>query len=206
MALSSTLAAPLEAIVIGGSAGALPVVRAILAELRFPLAVPVLVVLHVRDDKKSLLAEVLGRGLSAQVLEPEDKQVLARGAIYVAPPGYHMLVEDAHALALSLDRPEHFSRPSIDVLFESAATVFGPSLLGVLLSGASADGAAGIRAIGQAGGATIVQAPSSASHATMPEAALSLWRPTWVLAQPELEQTIARLAHEALLPHGGPNV
>lgn len=195
-------ASPLEAIVIGGSAGALPVLKALLRALPAGRCAPLFVVLHVRDDRKSLLVEVLGAETPVRVLEPEDKQAIESGHLYVAPPGYHLLVEDKSSLALSLDRPEHFSRPSIDVLFESAARVFGKGLLGVLLSGASADGAAGLRAIHEAGGVTLVQAPSSAHHPTMPQAALSAFAPSLVLAPPELADTLAAIAKAGMLWRG----
>jgi two-component system chemotaxis response regulator CheB len=196
----------LEAIVIGGSAGALPVLQPILGAIVPPLRVPLLVVLHLREGRRSLLVDVLSRVTRLPVVEAEDKQVLSPGQVYVAPPGYHLLVEDKHSLALSLDRPEHYSRPSIDVLFESAALVFGASLLGVLLSGASADGAAGLSTITRCGGISIVQAPGSASHRTMPEAALGKFAPTLVLKPPDLENTIAAFATTAPLPYGGPHV
>ncbi len=192
-----------EAIVIGGSAGALAVLKAIVHAITAPLTMPLLVVLHVRDDRKSLLREVLSNGAAVPVVEVEDKQPLAAGHVYVAPPGYHLLVEDKGSLALSVERPEHFSRPSIDVLFDSAVRVFGASVLGVVLSGASADGALGLQAIMAAGGAGIVQAPESAAHRAMPEAALLACPHAAALAPPELERTIARVARGEMLALGG---
>ena len=198
--------ASVEAIVIGGSAGALLHVKAILSALPPQPALPLLVVLHLRDDRKSLLADVLASATPLPVREAEDKEPLVNGHVYVAPPGYHMLVEDERSLALSLEPPEHYSRPSIDVLFDSAARVFGARLVGVLLSGASSDGAEGVLAIERAGGRAIVQDPDSASHRTMPEAALSLCPHAAVLAPPALELALARLATGEMSTVGEPYV
>lgn len=189
--------APLRAIVIGGSAGALGVVRVILAAIEERAALPLVVVLHVREGRQSMLAEVLASGAALPVVEPEDKQALEAGTVYIAPPGYHLLIEDERSLALSIDAPEHYSRPSIDVLFESAAAVFGPALLAVLLSGASADGAQGLAAVARAGGLTLVQDPATSQHVTMPAAALARLAPTMVLGPAELASTIACLAAPA---------
>jgi two-component system chemotaxis response regulator CheB len=188
---------PLRAIVIGGSAGALAVVRTILAAIQEPPALPLVVVLHVREGRQSLLAEVLASGAALPVKEPEDKQLLEAGSVYIAPPGYHLLIEDERSLALSIDAPEHYSRPSIDVLFESAARVFGPALLAVLLSGASADGAQGLVAVARAGGLTLVQDPATSNHSAMPAAGLARLTPTMVLGPAELASTIAFLAASA---------
>jgi two-component system chemotaxis response regulator CheB len=184
------------AFVIGGSAGALSTLRLILSAFVEPPPAPVVIVLHVREGRLSLLPEVLGHAGRLEVIEPEDKQPMEPGRVYVAAPGYHLLVEDTHSLALSVDAPEHYSRPSIDVLFLSAAAVFGQNLVGVLLSGASADGAEGMRAIARAGGLTIVQDPASTRVTAMPAAALSIMKPTHVLPPEEIASTVARLAQD----------
>ena len=161
-----------DAIVIGGSAGALEALAVILPALPAQLAVPVAVVLHVPPTKRSLLVEVLGARCALPVVEVDDKQPFATGALYVAPANYHLLVERTRTFALSVDPPVRFSRPSIDVLFESAADAYGARLGAVLLSGANDDGAAGLARIREAGGLVAVQAPSTATSSEMPGAAI----------------------------------
>lgn len=161
------------AVVIGASAGALEALSALLPALprRFPL--PVLIVVHVPPDRHSVLAELLARHCALPVTEAEDKVPVRGGVVYFAPPDYHLLVEMDKTLSLSNDEPVLFSRPSIDVLFESAADVYGPQLTGVVLTGASEDGARGLQAVIAAGGQGIVQDPASAQAAAMPAAAIA---------------------------------
>lgn len=161
-----------EAIVMGASAGALEALSAILPKFPAGYPLPVFIVVHLPSDKKSVLAELLQAKCSLRVKEAEDKEPVEPGVVYFAPPDYHLLIEADRTLALSVDAPVLFSRPSIDVLFESAADVYGQGLVGVVLSGANADGAQGLRAVAVAGGAVIVQDPDQASSSAMPQAAL----------------------------------
>ena len=142
----------MNALVIGGSAGAFAALEAILSRLAPDCAVPIIVVQHLHADDDGLFAEHLGRTSALPVVEAEDKTPLMPGRVHVAPAGYHLLVEDAATLALSVDPPVNWSRPAIDVLFESAARVWGADLVAVLLSGANADGTAGLSAVKAAGG------------------------------------------------------
>jgi two-component system chemotaxis response regulator CheB len=188
-----------SAAVIGGSAGALEVVRGVLAALPAQLAVPVVIVLHVPAHAHDRLVTLLNHGSAAPVKQAEDKEPLLAGRIYVAPPAYHLLIEPTHSLALSLDQPVHYSRPAIDVLFESARDAYGEALLAVLLSGASQDGAAGLHEIHAAGGITIVQDPHNAEVATMPRAALTLFTPTFTWSDAELAARLPHLLSTRLL-------
>jgi two-component system chemotaxis response regulator CheB len=137
----------------------------------------VLVVVHVRQGQPSLLPGLFATRCELAIVEPFDKDEIAPGTVYFAPPGYHMLVEAeggaAPAIALSVDPPVRFSRPSVDVLFESAAHAYGERLLGIELSGANDDGARGARAIRDAGGACWAQDPATASAPAMPLAAIA---------------------------------
>lgn len=162
-----------QAIVIGGSAGSLEALSAILPALPADLPVPMFAVVHLPADKPSVLVELLQNKSTLAIREARDKEPVEPGTVYFAPPDYHLLVEAGHYLSLSCDEPRMFSRPSIDVLFESAADVYGPHLLGVVLSGANSDGAHGLRAIVAEGGRAVVQAPFGAYAAAMPEAALA---------------------------------
>jgi two-component system chemotaxis response regulator CheB len=120
-----------------------------------------------------LFAELLRARCAIRVREAEDKEPIEPGVVYFAPPDYHLLVEQDKRLSLSDDEPVLFSRPSIDVLFESAADAYGGGLIGVVLTGANSDGANGLKAVVEAGGVAVVQSPGSAYAVAMPEAAIA---------------------------------
>lgn len=181
-----------EAVVIGGSAGAFDILRMILHALPGSLPCPVIIVIHL-PAHSSGLADLFGNETTLRVKQAEDKEPIEPGTIYIAPPSYHLLIESQRAFALSADSPVHFSRPAIDVLFEAASDVYGSKLVGILLSGASEDGAAGLQEIHRAGGITIVQRPSSADSAIMPAAALTLFEPTHVWSPDEIVNGLNRL-------------
>lgn len=162
---------PVGTVVIGASAGAVQALLAILPALPASFALPVLVVVHVPSDRDNVLVPLLQAKCRLTVKEAEDKEPIAGGVIYFAPSDYHLLVEADRSLALSIDEPVNFSRPSIDVLFQSAADVYGAELVGVILTGANNDGAAGLKAVVDAGGVAVVQDAAEAYAAVMPEAA-----------------------------------
>jgi two-component system chemotaxis response regulator CheB len=183
----------IEAITIGGSAGALEALSEILPALPTGFALPIVVVIHIPPNKQSYLPDVLGSMCALPVKEAEDKEPLSPGTIYVAPPDYHVLIEKRHCLSLSVDAPVHYSRPAIDVLFDSAADAYGERVAGVLLAGGSADGALGLARITRAGGLALVQAPHTATVRTMPEAALGLGNVDHALAPNALGAYLAEL-------------
>lgn len=192
--------AQLDAIVIGASAGALAALTPLLPSL--PTSLPTVIVVHLPANRPSALAEVLASTTGTHVVEAEDKVPLRPGVTYVAPPGYHLLVERDHTLALSVDETVCFSRPSIDVLFESAAAAFGERVLGIILTGANEDGAAGLRAIGEAGGVCVVQEPSTAESSIMPSAAVAACASAIVLPLEELAGWLRSLSSGALATTG----
>lgn len=161
-----------DAVVIGGSAGSVSALDAILPGLP-PDYLPVLVVVHVPSNAPSLLSQLFASRCAMTVRDAESSEPIERGCIYFAPSDYHLLVEPDRRCALSIEPPVNFSRPAIDVLFESAAVAYGPRLAGVVLTGANADGAVGLRAIDAAGGVSVVQDPSTAESSTMPRAAVA---------------------------------
>jgi two-component system, chemotaxis family, protein-glutamate methylesterase/glutaminase len=163
---------PVELIVIGGSAGAIDVLRTILGGLPATLSPAVAIVVHLPPDGPDMLHLLLATPGGPRMKPAEDKEPIVGGTIYFATPDYHLLVEAGRTFALSLDDRVHFSRPAIDVLFESAAEAYGARLMGVILSGANADGAAGLRAVAAAGGIAVVQSLESAEMVAMPAAAL----------------------------------
>ena len=163
-----------RAVVIGASAGALEALSVLLPALPATFPLPIFVVVHVPADKPSVLADIFSAKCRLRAIEAEDKEPVEPGVIYFAPPDYHMLLEDKLTIALSNEEAVLFSRPSIDVTLESAADVWGDGLIGIILTGANQDGARGLKAIGQAGGTTIVQKPDTAYARAMPEAATAL--------------------------------
>ncbi|MGX1174838.1 MULTISPECIES: chemotaxis protein CheB [Pseudomonas] len=184
---------PIEAIVVGASAGGVEALLRVFGHLRKGFGLPILVVLHLPDERDSQLASVLGHRLAVPVEEARDKQDIAPGTLYVATPGYHLSVEADRCLSLSLEEPVHHSRPSIDVLFESAADVYGEKLLAVVMTGANGDGARGLARVRALGGITVVQDPAEAQVATMPEAALALHEPDHILTLQGIGQLLAGL-------------
>jgi two-component system chemotaxis response regulator CheB len=162
-----------EAVVIGASAGALEALSLILPGLPADYGLPVMIVVHLPPDKKSVLAELFQAKCGIEVHEAEDKEPISGGTVYFAPPDYHLLVEADKSLSLSNDEPVFYSRPSLDVLFESAADAYGPNLIAIVLTGANQDGAKGLKAVADAGGTTIVQNPQGAYASAMPEAAIA---------------------------------
>ena len=174
------------AVVIGGSAGSVEALSVLLPALPAGLQAAVLVVLHLPRNRPSLLCNIFRSRCALPLREAEDKEPIVPGTVYFAPPDYHLLVDDGPALALSVDAPVHYSRPSIDVLFESAADAYGSGLIGMLLSGANQDGARGLAAIEAHGGIAVVQSPASAGVRTMPESALARTLAPHILAPQEM--------------------
>ena len=190
----------IEVVVVGGSSGAIEVLASVLPALPAGFPIPIALVLHLPPGRPSMLPEVLGARCALSVLEAEDKTPLASGTLTVAPPNYHLLVEAHGCFSLSVDPPVLFSRPAIDVLFESAADAYGPAVVGVLLTGANEDGARGLRHIQDAGGTTVVQSPATAAASEMPRAALRLCNPTHVLPVAEIGPWLARLGRLPAAP------
>ena len=162
-----------ELVVIGTSLGGLNALTVLLARLPRNFAVPIAVVQHRGAAADSTLVSLLDARSALSVVDADDKTAMAPGHTYLAPPDYHLLVEEPGVLALSTDPPVRSARPSIDVLFESAAHAYGPKVIGVVLTGASADGADGLRCIKNKGGIAVVEDPASAECNTMPSAALA---------------------------------
>lgn len=182
-----------EAIAIGGSAGGVNALLQILPGLppHFPL--PVIVVLHVQGGRQSQLAEVFQRQLAMPVREAGDKDTVVPGTLYFAPSDYHLSVETDGIFSLSCEPPVNFARPAIDLMMISASDAYGAGLLGILLTGANHDGAAGLAAIGAAGGMTVVQDPADAMVPTMPEEAIRLRRPDLVLPLADIRSLLSML-------------
>ena len=189
-----TAAVPeIRAIFIGASAGGVDAVGALLAALPKPFVPAVIVVLHIPANRPSLLADLFAARCRLPVREALDKEHVEGGTVYVAPPGYHLLVEREGTLALSQDAPVAFSRPSIDVLFDSAAAAYGSQALAIVLTGGNDDGAEGVAAIRAAGGRAWVQDPHEAVAPAMPQAVLDRAGADLVLPIADMAERLANL-------------
>ena len=187
------LAGRVDAVVIGASAGGIEALTVLLPALPPGLRPPVFIVLHLPRDRPSVLAEIFTPKCAVPVREAEDKEAVAPGTVYFAPNDYHLLVDKGPQLSLSADEPLHHSRPSIDVLFESAMEIYHDRLLGIILSGANHDGASGLAAIHDAGGVTVVQCPRTARAQYMPLSALKLRPADCVLPLDEIAALLRTL-------------
>lgn len=186
----------LKLTVMGTSAGGMEAIQKFLAKLPESYPQPIVIVQHLPFDAEIDPSLVFhGRRL---VGVAEDKMPLEKGKIYFAPPGYHALIEPDGTISLSVDPPVHFSRPSIDVLFESAARSFGSGVTGILMTGANHDGAAGLLEIQRCGGRTIVQDPETAYAPAMPREALRLFRPDRVAALDDMAEALMELGKEVV--------
>ena len=181
-------------IVMGTSLGGLNALSTVLSHLPGGLSVPVAVVQHRSPVVDGALARLLGAQTLLTVEEAEDKMPLLPRHVYLAPPDYHLLIEHTGVMALSTDPHVRSARPSIDVLFESAAHVYGSRVIGIVMTGASVDGADGLRAIADRGGVAIVEDPVSAECAIMPQAALAATPPARVLPLIQIADYVAALA------------
>jgi two-component system, chemotaxis family, protein-glutamate methylesterase/glutaminase len=170
-----------DAVAIGASAGGIDALFMLFEGLQPPVQAAIVVVLHLPEDHESRLVEVFASRVGVPVREAQPNAAVAAGTIYFAPPGYHLLVERERSFSLSCDPPALFSRPSIDVLFDSCAEAYGASLAGIVLTGANEDGARGLARIKACGGLAAVQDPQEAAHSAMPQAAVNAADPDYVL-------------------------
>ncbi len=162
----------LKAIVVGASAGGVQALDTLLSLLPADLQVPLVIVQHIHPAEDDGLAGVFAHRCPLVIKDAEDKEEIRAGTVYFAPPDYHLLIERAGTFALSVDEKVNYARPSVDVLFESAAHVWHSQLLAIVLTGANNDGAQGIRVVKACGGTTIAQDPATAPYAAMPQAAI----------------------------------
>ncbi len=191
---------PLEeisAVVIGASAGGVEALGALLPSLPARCTASVLIVVHMPRQRPSLLKDLFTARCALLVREAQDKQPVEPGTVYFAPPDYHLMLEPdedgSPSIALSVDEPVHFSRPSIDVLFESAAECWGERLMAIILTGANSDGVEGLSAVSRSGGITVVQDPGEAVADTLPASAVRTGLAQHVLPLAGISDMLARL-------------
>jgi len=182
-----------KAVVIGVSTGGVAALKFLLGELPADFRIPILVVTHIMPESDDALAVLLNTLCAIKVKEADEQELMAPGVVYLAPANYHLLVERGGFLALSIDPPVNFARPSVDVLFESAAEVYGQELIGIILTGAGFDGSGGLLKIKQCGGIAIVQDPADAEMDSMPLSALRLTKPDHVVQLNDIPGLLIRL-------------
>jgi two-component system, chemotaxis family, protein-glutamate methylesterase/glutaminase len=184
---------PYDAIVIGTSAGGLDALATLLPMIEPALPVPVLIVQHISATSDSFMITYFDNLCRLYVKEAEEKETLMPGVVYFAPPDYHLMVEPDKTVGLSNEEKVNYSRPSVDVLFQTASWVYGPRLIGIVLTGANWDGAAGCELIRKTGGLIVVQDPATAAVSRMPESVIERLRPDHVLAVTEIGHLINRI-------------
>jgi two-component system chemotaxis response regulator CheB len=191
------IAMPYSIVAVGTSWGGLSAMTKLLGSLPEDFPIPIVVVQHRSKDSDRLLVQLLQDATGLKVCEIEDKDVLAAGTVHIAPADYHVLVESGY-LSLTLEEPVRFSRPSIDVMFTSAADAYGPATIGVILTGANDDGAMGLADIVKRGGTALVQDPKTAEIRIMPESALKATPTAEVLSLDNLAPRLIELSGEVV--------
>jgi two-component system chemotaxis response regulator CheB len=193
----------LRLVALGASAGGVAALGEILPALPAEFPLPVVVLLHQPAARSSLLTELFSRKCKLAVTEAYDKGTPEPGYIYFSPPDYHLMIERDFTFVLSVDPPVNFSRPSIDVLLESAAASVGESVLAIILTGTNTDGARGLKAVRDAGGLGWVQAPQEAQSPIMPRSAIELAGADAILSLAEIAEQLSRLVTAGNLQPSG---
>jgi two-component system, chemotaxis family, protein-glutamate methylesterase/glutaminase len=188
-----------RAIVIGISTGGVGTLKPLLGALPGNFPLPVIIVQHLSRDTRDRMATLLDHLCEIRVKEADEGELPEGGTVYLAPPNYHLLVEPDGRLGLSTDPPVNFARPSVDVLFETAAEAWGSGVIGVVLTGAGSDGSRGLQRIKTKGGIAVVQDPADAAADSMPKGAMMMVKPDYVVPLAGLPQLFVRLAEGGAL-------
>lgn len=188
-----------QAIVMGASAGGTAALQKILPSLPAKFPLPIIIAQHLHPLQEGAAIIHYAGGSALIVKDADEKESIRAGFVYFAPPNYHLLIEDDHTFSLSVDAKVHFTRPSVDVLFESAADAYGAGLIGIILSGANQDGAAGLRYIKQRGGLTVVQSPQDAEVNYMPNYSIEAADPDYILPAIEVPKLLVELTMPGIL-------
>lgn len=184
-----------EAIVIGVSAGGINTLSSLFSLLGKDLPIPIIIVQHISPHSDNKWIELLGNKTKLHIKEAEEKENILPGTIYIAPPNYHLVVERTKTFSLTIDERVNFSRPSIDVLFESAANIYTNKLIGIVLTGSNTDGTEGIKKIQESGGLTVIQDPATAEVAVMPASAMASISADHVLALKDIADLLTKLSN-----------
>ena len=182
-----------KVIVIGVSTGGTKALKTILSVLPSKFALSVIIVMHRHKDTDGYLERLLDSECKMRVKQADEKEEIKAGVVYLAPPNYHLLIEDDGTFSMSVAGAVNYARPSVDVVFESAAEVYGKGLIGVVLTGANKDGSQGLKKIKEAGGLAIVQIPETAEVSDMPRAAIAAVKPDYVLSLEKIGPLLRKL-------------
>ena len=182
-----------EAVVFGLSAGGFEVIKQLVTSLPVEFSIPIVIVQHISDFSRGEWVGLLDKQCKIPVKEIEEKEEITGGIVYLAPPNYHVLIEYDKTFTLTVEGRVNYARPSIDVLFESAADTYGPSLVGIIGTGANHDGAYGLLRIKECGGITIAQDPNTAEVKVMPKTAVEIANPHLILSVDMIIQYILEI-------------
>ena len=183
-----------KAVVIGTSYGGLEALKILLPKFDLGFPMPIIIVLHIGDHSNETFINYMNTLCQLHVKEAESNEKIKEGFIYFAPPNYHLLIETNQTFSLTTDEKHNYSRPSIDILFESAAWAYNKNLIGIVLTGSNSDGAAGLKFIIDFGGMTIIQNPCSALAPIMPRTAQKIARPKFRLKLEEIADKLIELS------------
>ena len=175
-----------DAIVVGVSSGGLNAMKIIFSLLPADFSIPIVIVQHIGARSENIWIQLLNDKSNLEIKEVDEKEKIEKGKIYIAPPNYHLLIEQDKTFSLTVDERVNYARPSIDVLFETAAEAYQNRLIGVVLTGSNSDGSIGIKRIKECGGLTIVQKPDTAESSYMPESAIATIQPDYILPLEEI--------------------
>ncbi|MCP4697292.1 MAG: chemotaxis protein CheB [Gammaproteobacteria bacterium] len=197
-----------EAVVVGSSAGGIKALTTLLAALPGEFPLPIIIVQHLHPESDSYLAHILGTRCGLTVKQADEKESIVPGRVYLAPPAYHLLIEEDRTFSLSLEGPVNFARPAVDVLFESAIDAYRSGIIGIILTGANHDGSQGLRQIKEMGGYAIVEDPETAEVNAMPRAAIAAAKVDQILPVTQIGPYLLQLVnrsrkkrHASHLPH-----
>lgn len=194
-----------EAIVIGVSSGGMNAMKVLFSILTKDFNTPIVIVQHVSAHSDSQWIKLLNEKSNLYVKEADEKEKIEHGTIYIAPPNYHLLVESDKTFSLTIDERVNFARPSIDVLFESAAEAYKNKLIGVILTGANNDGTNGLKRIKEVGGLTIVQDPETAESTSMPASAIAAIQPDYILPLENITTLLIKIDKQNNILHEANN-
>lgn len=189
---------PFQAIVVGSSAGGIRALGRLLAPLPSDFPLPIIIVQHLHPNSESYLPKILSTHCALPVKQAEERETIQNSQVYIAPPNYHLLIEEDYSFSLSLEPPVRYARPSIDVMFETAVYAYHDKLIGIILTGANDDGCEGVKQIKQAGGYIIVQDPKTAEAEAMPKAAIAAATVDKILPIEEVGLYLLQLVNRSL--------
>jgi two-component system chemotaxis response regulator CheB len=187
-----------EAVVVGSSAGGIRALGSLLAPLPNDFPLPIIVVQHLHPESESYLPKILATHCALTVKQAEEREIIQAGRVYIAPPNYHLLIEEDHSFSLSLEPPVRYARPSVDVMFETAVYAYRDKLIGIILTGANDDGSYGVKKLKQMGGYVIVQDPKTAEAEAMPNAAIAAAKVDKVLPIEQVGVYLLQLVNRSL--------